>query len=914
MCLRNKDDGCVMLNSSPFFASNSAAELIRETLQTGQFLRIATAYFEPSGYQILQDVLRSKRVHLLIGREEGGKDRLQVVLDDFVERFLARPLDRRTEAMRQMLDALERGQLQIAIGEASEVSDGALLDARYLYQHAKLYIADEHAAVVTSANCSHHGLKRSIEAGIRVTNPPDVMHFVERFDYYFQRAESITAELIERLRQLLNLYPPYYVYARALLELYDLPEEDIPPQLPPLSDYQRPYVSRTLEAMRNLRGAMMIASTGLGKTVMAAHTAAYMKAEGLIDRVLVICPAGLRENWRRFMRMARLSSIEFSYSTFSLENDKKYGTLRMLLYELRSIDPKTLVLIDECHHLRNPKHAANRQRQRYRRVRDAIHKQGAYSLLLTATPFSRSIKDVNAQLALLPVSIQAAKDSLLQSPTLWKVQDARDLPDLPPCPTLTTPTVVHQFSRQDSLGHRYVEFTQGGKRYFPHRIHMRSIVHKNSLDHMLSKLLDGHLLNLAVELSVDQLNFGDDWGVSSSASSAGLIKAEIMKQFCSSPEQIEDLVNRLKREGGFKKTRFAHQDELTEFMSLQAEQIRLERKHDEKFNSLLEIVLGTQEKVVVFCYYRHTARYLDKRLSESGVSSATTEAKSADLLDSMLRRFAPIANEVSDEERSDREDVRVLVVTSALAEGYNLQDAAVLVNYDLPWTVLMLAQRMGRVLRPWTEPREITIYNFIPEAMFNPNIQMAMKWHDRLLERSAQHRALADIPVMQTNGSGDEVFEMADLAQVLKHEPDQSLELEDVLALIEKQEPFETSTFFQSLLGITKNDRRAISALLPGYRSALKNSRGNYLFLLMRYRRRVFSALFRQDGSIMLDAEQADRIMGFIDCTPSEPISSSIPEDGHFDRWIDASRTNWCRERRIRDDEVLIICAMAVTS
>lgn len=146
-----------MLPSAPFFANHSAASLIQATLRPARFVRIATAYFEPSGYQVLQDVLGGKRVHLLIGREEGGRDRLEVVLEDFVERFLARPLDRRTQAMRQMLDALENNLLHVSVGDSSDSNFGVFLDARYLYQHAKLYIGDETAAVVTSANLSYHG-------------------------------------------------------------------------------------------------------------------------------------------------------------------------------------------------------------------------------------------------------------------------------------------------------------------------------------------------------------------------------------------------------------------------------------------------------------------------------------------------------------------------------------------------------------------------------------------------------------------------------------------------------------------------------------------------------------------------------------------------------------------------------------
>ena len=58
-----------------YFSSNHAHHLIAQTLVGAGMVRIATAYFEASGWQVLQDVLAGKSVRLLIGREEGGADR-----------------------------------------------------------------------------------------------------------------------------------------------------------------------------------------------------------------------------------------------------------------------------------------------------------------------------------------------------------------------------------------------------------------------------------------------------------------------------------------------------------------------------------------------------------------------------------------------------------------------------------------------------------------------------------------------------------------------------------------------------------------------------------------------------------------------------------------------------------------------
>jgi ATP-dependent helicase YprA (DUF1998 family) len=45
--------------------------------------------------------------------------------------------------------------------------------------------------------------------------------------------------------------------------------------------------------------------------------------------------------------------------------------------------------------------------------------------------------------------------------------------------------------------------------------------------------------------------------------------------------------------------------------------------------------------------------------------------------------------------------LRVVIATDVLSEGQNLQDGAIVVNYDLPWAIIRLAQRAGRVDARW---------------------------------------------------------------------------------------------------------------------------------------------------------------------------------------------------------------------
>ena len=442
-------------NVSRFFGSGDVIDCIIECLQTAQLVRIATAYFEPSGYHALKNVLIEKQLHLLIGREQGAKDRLEDVIEEFIDGLSHGNLIGRTRAMRQMLNALENGLLAISLGRIAQ--DSSYVDGRYLYQHAKLYIADENALVLTSANMSETGLTRSREAGRTLTDPIDVSFFVNKFDEYFLKARSVTNKYIEKLKSHLRAYDPFIIYARALIELYGLPKDQSSPLLPSLADYQRPVVSRILNNIEQHSGTMLIASTGLGKTVIASHVVAYLRMRDEIDSVIVVCPAGLRDTWRKYMRMARTSSVEFSYSTLSIDNPINGSQVSILEHELRQVSYKTLIILDESHHLRNDDGGT---RLRNQRVADAIRKSGAKLMMMTATPFSKNIEDVNNQLSLLPQPYdeQSTHLSLSVKTNKWFVQTVGELSELPPCFVLTTPTVVKYFGQYDENGDRYVFF------------------------------------------------------------------------------------------------------------------------------------------------------------------------------------------------------------------------------------------------------------------------------------------------------------------------------------------------------------------------------------------------------------------------------------------------------------------------
>lgn len=100
---------------------------------------------------------------------------------------------------------------------------------------------------------------------------------------------------------------------------------------------------------------------------------------------------------------------------------------------------------------------------------------------------------------------------------------------------------------------------------------------------------------------------------------------------------------------------------------------------------------GSRRKLIIFTEHKDTLNYLVQRISGLlGDSSAVITIHGGTNRDE--RRKAQ-------EEFRNNPDVLVLVATDAAGEGVNLQNASLMVNYDLPWNPNRLEQRFGRIHR-----------------------------------------------------------------------------------------------------------------------------------------------------------------------------------------------------------------------
>ena len=138
-------------------------------------------------------------------------------------------------------------------------------------------------------------------------------------------------------------------------------------------------------------------------------------------------------------------------------------------------------------------------------------------------------------------------------------------------------------------------------------------------------------------------------------------------------------------------------------------------KKDAKLNALQELLTQTHlnDKVLVFTQFADTVQYLTNTLSERGLTHIAAATGDSTNPTALAHRFSPVSNDRRDKINQENE-LRVLISTDVLSEGQNLQDCAIVVNYDLPWAIIRLVQRAGRVDRIGQTAENILCYSFLP--------------------------------------------------------------------------------------------------------------------------------------------------------------------------------------------------------
>lgn len=195
---------------------------------------------------------------------------------------------------------------------------------------------------------------------------------------------------------------------------------------------------------------------------------------------------------------------------------------------------------------------------------------------------------------------------------------------------------------------------------------------------------------------------------------------------------------------------------------------------DSKLEALLDLIERehADEKILVFTEYKDTAKYLAGAIRTRGVDRVDSATGDDDDPTRLAKRFSPRSNASMIGSDESIDELRVLVSTDVLSEGQNLQDAHIVVNYDLPWAIVRLIQRAGRVDRVGQTSPEVRLY-----SIFHGSLGGVLSLRGRIADRLAQS-ARAFGSDEQFFGSEDEVQTITHLYNGLLDDPDDSEDID----------------------------------------------------------------------------------------------------------------------------------------
>jgi len=218
---------------------------------------------------------------------------------------------------------------------------------------------------------------------------------------------------------------------------------------------------------------------------------------------------------------------------------------------------------------------------------------------------------------------------------------------------------------------------------------------------------------------------------------------------------------------------------------------------DTKLEELIKILKEKEnaenKKLIIFTAYTDTARYLQEELIKRGRKKIELIHGGTNDYETILQRFAPFTKlynekqwqkfrgktydewltwiDVNDEETKQllENPIDVLIATDVLSEGQNLQDADMVINYDIHWNPVRVIQRMGRIDRIGSPNSEISGVNFWPSKDINDYLGL----QDRIEQRMATMKIVgSEVDTNFTDNlkkmAEDENLEITQTAKMLK--------------------------------------------------------------------------------------------------------------------------------------------------
>lgn len=780
----------------------------------------------------------------MIDNEKASKMKRKLAMEFKKQLELGAPSNEDERTIKKLLEQLKNGKVVVKLFLEYQL-------------HAKLYLSytsipvTEKIALLGSSNFTISGFHSQGELNVDVVEQDSAQKLADWFDKRWNSrwCIDITKELIEAIENSWareeNL-SPYHVYMKMAYHLSQEARTGISDfKLPrefknTLLDYQQKAVLIAAQHLHKRNGVIIGDVVGLGKTITACAVAKIME-EDLLLNTLILCPKNLVEMWEEYVEKYGLHAHVLSHS--------------MIMSDLENLKRYRLVIIDESHNFRNS------ENKTYKKVKSYIEENESKVVLLSATPYNKSYKDLANQLKLFipedydlgmapekyiesiggPVQFHMKHDNLSAHSinAFEKSQNPDDWRELMRLYLVrrTRSFIKNNYSHaDDETGRKYLLFEDGTRSFFPDRLPKKVTfpMTQSDISDQYAQLYDDEIVDIINELNLPRYSMLDyieeanarkitseEQKIIENLSRAGrktrgfcrtnlfkrlessgysfllslerLILRNYIVEYASSnnkdiPIGGNDTTVELYDEFSFEygdedfdstnvldilfngevnkyrmraqelyKDMFENQHH--KFQWLRPELFNLNRLSEELAednNNLLKIVKKVprwnaekdrklsalydlinkkhkNDKVLIFTQYSDTAKYLYLQLKEKGVTNIEKSTGETKNISHIAKSFSPTSNSYS--VPSD-EEIRVLVTTDVLSEGQNLQDSHIIVNFDLPWALIRLIQRAGRVDRLGQTSNKIYCYSFLPEDGIENIIGLRNKLKSRIKQNA----------------------------------------------------------------------------------------------------------------------------------------------------------------------------------
>ncbi|MBZ4681885.1 DUF3883 domain-containing protein [Thermodesulfobacterium sp.] len=473
--------------------------------------------------------------------------------------------------------------------------------------------------------------------------------------------------------------------------------------------------------LKNPRIRFLLADDpGAGKTIMAGLLIKELKYRGLVERILIVVPGHLKDQWLREMKERFHENFtvvnrgtmnsEWGRNIFLERNQviisMDFAKQEDVMFALKD-SRWDLCIVDEAHKMSAYKYGEKISKTQRYHFGELISSITNYLLFLTATPHRGDPENFRLLLDLLEPGFFATTEMLAESienkdnPLFLRrlKEDLKDFNGAPLFPPRKVETIKYYLSDDEKV--LYNAVTEYVEKYFNKAIEkekrnvafaltilqrrlassVRAV--RKSLERRHKRLKELYEKGLLIseadydETSIEDLEERERWKE----------EEELLEKLTSS-ETLEELKQEI--------------DKLEELVQLAK---NVEKKEIEtKLNELKKVIdaekiQDSKIKLLIFTESKDTLEYLVEKLRSWGYS--VTFIHGGMNLDARIKAEADFRNET-----------QIMVSTEAGGEGINLQFCWLMVNYDIPWNPNRLEQRMGRIHR-YGQQHEVHIYNLV---------------------------------------------------------------------------------------------------------------------------------------------------------------------------------------------------------